>query len=550
MILELSFTASLLAFIIIERSASALGLLVFRLLYPGSGEQLQSYAGVQVLGAGASFVASVASAAGRSVVQACASLLSYVFWAFALSVLFGGVYVLMAYYPAELLDIVGYWNSTLGPLYEMVLLSPLRVLNVVFSSVVPLWNAFFNVLSRVLYEVVVRTAIRDRENIAQLGIGISRFVSSTVTSLGDYVTGAAEFSCTSPPTSACYDVGGGVLDLLTPMSHMRGIAVSVSGIFSGLCQYLSGPVGIVLYPFLDINLAKAVHNIGNGILFPFFQMPGISSRRCKDSGGDLLMCLPDVEPGLNMLVSGLRSLGLVLDNWLDASSIIIQVSLGFDPGLRCDQVPLALTPLNRSESLFGSNQTVVVGLTEGLYAITDGDSAQYFNHYNSVSSMLSPGVWPIPIEPSFGVASVRYFFSDGESDDEGEPRTTMMGCRCDDVDGRMRILCAFALYGETLLRESLDPAQDLTFEVQFHQRSTAGQMRCVEAEISVQSVRWPVRRFTTAFQEEADMDDTCTSRRTCTQVDATVWVQPKCSSMRGANMPICREGNNLASCFP
>lgn len=37
------------------------------------------------------------------------------------------------------------------------------------------------------------------------------------------------------------------------------------------------------------------------------------------------MCLPDFEPVFNTLTSGLRSLGRMLDNWLDVTSIIVQV---------------------------------------------------------------------------------------------------------------------------------------------------------------------------------------------------------------------------------
>jgi hypothetical protein len=52
--------------------------------------------------------------------------------------------------------------------------------------------------------------------------------------------------------------------------------------------------------------------------------------------------------------------------------------------------------------LFGSEgdnkQKIVVGLTDGLYAVTDGVHAQYFNHYDSVDTMASPNVWPIEID--------------------------------------------------------------------------------------------------------------------------------------------------------
>jgi hypothetical protein len=96
-----------------------------------------------------------------------------------------------------------------------------------------------------------------------------------------------------------------------------------------------------------------------------------------------------------------RILSVLGDNWLDVSSIIAQRSLGLlDDQLDCESRAKSLTPAFYSRQLFSSNtrQKIVVGLTDGLYAVTDGLHAQYFNHYNSVDSVASPNVWPIEIE--------------------------------------------------------------------------------------------------------------------------------------------------------
>lgn len=175
-----------------------------------------------------------------------------------------------------------------------------------------------------------------------------------------------------------------------------------------------------------------MHGVANGLMYPVFVMPIVTAKRCAVSQRDFLLCMPDFEPAFNLVTVGLRSLGVFLDNWLDVTSVIVQSSLGFDPGLGCDSVPLAITPLNKSAEVFGSNRTAVVGLTEGLYAVTDGWNVQYFNHYDSVRSSVVEGAWPFEVDPSFGLAAVKFFDGDVVRDDAGEATTTMMGCRCDD----------------------------------------------------------------------------------------------------------------------
>lgn len=548
----LGFSAFLLSFVLLERVLHVL----FAFLFDVATDQpaslgVQPYAGVQVVGSFVTLACALLSSCAAAALSALRALLAYVVWGVLVSALFSLLYVLVSYYPQELVDLVAYWNSTVGPAYDMLFITPLRITGMLFSSVVPLWNAFFHVTSGLVYKVFVKAAVRDLALFQALGEGLAGLVRSSALSTSDFLVSLADLQCTDPPTSACYSASSSVLDVITPMSHARAVSTSVSAVLRGMCGSLSGPIDLILYPFLDINLAKGLHNLVNGLLFPVLQMPRITSKRCKDSGGDLVMCLPDLEPGLNFVVVGMRNIGQLLDNWLDVGSIILQSSVGLDPGLKCDQMPLGITPLNRSRDLFGANETAVVGLTEGLYAITDGYGAQYFSHYHSVSTSLSPGAWPFPIEPSFGVASVRYLSSGDSSDELGEPRTTMMGCRCDDVqESGVRILCGMALYESPGFLSTLDPERDLTFEVLFHKRSTATQASCSQLEISVQSVRWPSRRYTRDMALEDDLDDSCSGRSTCTTIDATVWVQPRCSSSLDANQPICRDGNPLASCFP
>ena len=205
--------------------------------------------------------------------------------------------------------------------------------------------------------------------------------------------------------------------------------------------------------------------------------------------------------------------------------MIVQRSLGLlDDQLDCESRAKPLTAAFYSRQLFSSNtrQKIVAGLTHGLYAVTDGLHAQYFNHYNSVESVASPNVWPITIDTRFGVAAVTYTSGSGseERDCMGDTTTTMLACRCTKNAGlpSMRIQHALVLKGvgtasatayasdTSYTSPTANASADLgaamaslfqtVFDVVFQQRSTADYMTCSMAQISVQSVRWPATRFT------------------------------------------------------
>lgn len=134
--------------------------------------------------------------------------------------------------------------------------------------------------------------------------------------------------------------------------------------------------------------------------------------------GSLVMCLPDFDPAFHYMTSGLRSFGRMLDNWINVASIIAQKSIGFSAP-ECEQQSAQLSAANASTGLFGSNRTAVVGLTPGLYAVTDGVHIQYFNHYSSVESVLVPNAWPMQVDVSIGLAAVTLHADSPEQDDYG-----------------------------------------------------------------------------------------------------------------------------------
>jgi hypothetical protein len=419
---------------------------------------------------------------------------------------------------------------------------PLQMADVVFSAVVPIYNGVLKLLKVLLHEVVVESLAANAALVIDFGKAFANLCKHLAVQIPGYITSVAIPCEYAEDGDLCYEAGhrGRTLDLITVMADVRTMAAAVSRLVLGLCAAGTAPLNIVMFPLMDVNLAKAIHNIVNAVLYTVVQLPSITALRCANhgaaasadydalEGAALLMCLPDFNPPINMLVAGVRSLGIMVDNWLDVSSIIVQKFLRLldDGEASCDQQARSLAPAFYSRQLFSSNERnkIVVGLTPGLYAITDGVHAQYFNHYDSIDTIASPYVWPIEIDTRIGVAAVTYRASSGSEERDassGDATTTMLGCRCTDNGGLppMRIQCALAMKnvaaasyastrgntGDSARTNDDDPALNLqralgsVFDVVFQQRSTADYMTCAMAQISVQSVRWPATRFTTRY---------------------------------------------------
>ncbi len=413
-----------------------------------------------------------------------------------------------------------------------------QVLDVMFSSIVPLYNAVVWLLRLLLNDVVIDSLISNVPSIKEFGIALGSLCKHSALEISPYLTSMATTCNYARDGDFCYEAGNNrVIDIITIMADVRRMTAAVSKILISVCASGSAPLNILLFPFMDINFAKALHNIVNAALYTVFQLPSVTAQRCMnhglgkknaESGGAILLCMPDFNQPINMLVAGLRNLGIMVDNWIDVSSVIAQRSLGLGSAdeTDCESKAMSLTPAFYSRQLFdaagdgsGNNrQKIVVGLTQGLYAVTDGVHAQYFNHYDSVESIASPNVWPIEIDTSFGVAAVTYRSGSGseERDGMGDTTTTMLGCRCTDNGGLppMRIQCALALKtvaasssyrftqdrstssgGNTADSDPFSSQFQQVFDVVFQQRSTANYMSCNMAQISVQSVRWPSTRF-------------------------------------------------------
>jgi hypothetical protein len=148
-----------------------------------------------------------------------------------------------------------------------------------------------------------------------------------------------------------------------------------------------------------------------------------------------------------------------------------------------------------ASEVFGTRKLQVVGMTRSLYAITDGDSAMYHSMSGSnTRSSYALHTWPFQINTDYGVAAVRY----GEAndyDDEGEDRTGLFGCQCQDTAEGVAIVCASVPYQKHLAEDDADNAAFTTHRVRFLPDSARAELTCDTIVVRVSSLRFSRRRF-------------------------------------------------------
>ena len=255
-----------------------------------------------------------------------------------------------------------------------------------FSSVVPVYNSLIWLSKLIVNNVFLDTLLDNLPSVKQFGVSAANLTKNLALEVPPFVSSVALQCDYARDGDFCYEPGGNgrTIDLITPMADVRRMMGAVTTLLLSFCGSGAAIFNIGLYPLFDINLAKAVHNLVNFVLFTGFQIPSVTAQRCKNHGpavgGSLLMCMPDMNQPINMLVAGLRNLGMLIDNWLDVSSIIAQRSLGLlseeaAAALDCESVAKSLAPASYSKDLFddaSNRHKVVVGMTDGLYAVTDG----------------------------------------------------------------------------------------------------------------------------------------------------------------------------------
>jgi hypothetical protein len=462
-------------------------------------------------------------------------LISAMLWVSIILLLGSVMYVTYEQAPWVWTDLARAYNAFLGPFIHTTVVGTVGLFNTVFKGIIPLWNGVFFFISRLISGFFLPTMIQESLTLGRAGLAVYSFSKHASLSLFAWVQQAV-VSCPVSDGDSCFELIDRTLDIVTPMADIRDIVGYFVMIIRNICDPITPIFDIITFPLMDLNLAKGVHNIVNAVLYVVVQMPEITYLRCNRHGGEMiLMCTPDMDPFFSFLVTGIRDVGRMVDNWIEVVFVIIQGILGFT-STACDGITLIPSVLPAGPlrfALFGSNQTVVIGLGGWLMAITDGMSVAYHGQGN-----MRMTVWPSPVNISHGVAAVTYSSSSDRdvtrlsASARASTATALMGCRCMSDGQRIQLQCTVLPY------EGLLANQSHLIPVFFQQGDTIERsLRCSDIDIIVQSVRWPATRFSSSSTPLPE----CSLTRTCNQIDATVWVIPRGN---------CDRESTVCNCFP
>ena len=453
------------------------------------------------------------------------------------------------------------------------------LLDFVNRAIVPVWNGLLFFVKEILWGIILPFSFQNIEILPEIMQAMTLTLLSLASSIATFLQNIKECTLAYEPISrVCGDVGSSSsfkndcssvftptytqcfagpnhmsLDLLTPGLFMRQAAVSLRRVITTHCSVAAVVLNLLLFPFAELHLYAAVHGAVNAVIFAVLGLPITTVRRCQAlsrtdlgvAGLDndnlstvqrIIACSPDWQPLVSMVTSALESFGELVNNWLNACSLLVHESLGMsenkaercEESVRMNSIVLdaaraiegfeSVAALERLEGRGGLPDSAtllrvrVVGVTPRLFGVTDGRAVLYRGAHDGY--VWAYGAWPFAVDVRLGLAAVSYDGSAAETDGTGDARTGLFGCTCIDGPDGFQVLCATAPYLQHIDNdidkdgsESADTGEDFagthqstkfstdtTHLVSFPDLSLLG-MTCKNTAVRVFPLRWPRKRI-------------------------------------------------------
>lgn len=508
------FVTSLLCVLVFERVLHAIFLLFFRSVFKDDivWKAKQTRAETLIT-AFLQLVSAMISNALWILSSFVSNFISVFAWVLLIGLILVCLNVTYEQYPEIWVGCFAFYNNVVQPFYQVFVIYPLQIFNVVFRSVIPVWNVLVWFAKKMLEQGLLPIFIREFNTFSRASVAIAMMFQHLGGSSQNYVQALL---CEN---NACLD-SPVVFDFVSPLGDVKNIAVMGVELTANVCGPMRIPVALFLYPLLDKHFAEGVHNLINSVLYLFVQLPISTYKRCQLPGASILLCTPDSEPFFLYLVSGFTYFGRCFDAWL---RVLVQTFA--DPSKQDCLISVGNVVEQVLDSSFLTGPRTMVGLPQGVIALTNGSIGAF--HMGDNNKVVVQA-WGENIDVRFGVANVFYSSVDTS-------QSTLFGCRCVDVEATgIRVLCSFLSYQGIFTN---------TTEIVFQDNTWLSSFTCAAVEISVKSVRFSVRRYDTNM----DMNMNCIARGQCAQVDATVWLVPKCGVLKGA---ACNPQAIGTTCYP
>ena len=527
---------------------------------------LRRFAQLGLVGHAVQFVALVAMA-GVRVLMACIRAGFFLLYALLpLMVLSCALAVLAQNWSRSIAVLTDVFNSGgLASTLRTVLLAPLTVLDYVGTYGLPIWNLavfiFFQTPLQVLFWLLRGTGAYHL--VAAL-LEVGRAAPALAYGIRDFAAANAGGACPSErcalstngattTTTTCLQMGLSVvaeaclapgrrdMDFVPAFAHLQRSAAHLLLGLGASCEALGVVLNVTFFPLTDPTAWAAVGSGLNAALSAGVGAPTTAVQRCGLAGGILrrpAMCMPDFGPAWDHGVRAALGVGDALTHWFDAAYLLLFDAETIERACVQNSSYVALWEDRAARALFGANTTLLVRLTQGQFALTDGLSVVYVREDPLVKT-YAPQAWPFAVDARVGIA--RAWLPTGVQAADGG--VGLFGCTC--VDGGaaagVQIRCA------AVARSGLA----YVLPVDFSLAAEAQLLTCDRTRLQVQSVRWPQQR-PSVVALGGSLPPPCTDAATCTAADVAVWLVPVCGAQDGRKALACQSEQRFTRgiCFP
>lgn len=472
----------------------------------------------------------------------------------------------------------GTYNSGIGQLIN-IYLEIVELPALVCRGLIPIYNWAVYLLTQFLYWVLLPFSRVNSDNFPEFIENVSMMFTAFVLSIRTFLVNV--FSCVMnrsadkdsslmflPTNVQCYaNIHHYEFDMMTPGIFARKSALLMQNMLVKTCSPVSIMIELMMFPLLDINFYKTLHLTVNSMLHAFVVLPIMTVKRCEYGRSNevpfsnvekTVMCIPDFTAQHTIMMKMFESLGLLVDNWLNVGLTIVEEAVTGRTTVQCDAVYEKRFNMTRAGDLFdvSPSKLKVVGMTDRLFAVTDGVSTEYHSTTVTEQTEMAVGNWPFEVNVGYGVAAVQQA-EISDMDDNGDSRTGMLGCQCLDEtrsDGSttIQVWCASVPYTVHEDNETNYNASTV-HRVNFDSYLAGTGLTCATTKIKVSTLRFSQKRFSKIYNsvEGNYLDayntffDGGTQRARTFLADATIYLQPLCGSDSSQQ---CIAGG--PSCFP
>jgi hypothetical protein len=550
------------------------GLLIDGLLFTGHTRSalrqmsaLKRFAQMGVVGYALQFVALLFLSAVRLLAAAFRAGLMVAYLMLPILVLSCVLVLLHERWSESMLVLTDIFNGSLGTTLRALLIAPLVLLDAVGTHVLPVFNLVVFVVVQVPGELLMwllrgEGATHLMLAAREVGAMGSPFMASgkafvTANSLTECPlrlcsnTTSGGVACVGLSLAlraeACLDPVVREMDLVPVAVHGRKAAAHVLMSLGSACHVLGMVLNVTGYPLTDPSAWYAADRAVNALLSALVAAPTSAALRCAMAGGIAArpaMCTPDVGHAWALAAEAALHLGDALTHWFDAAYLLVFDARTIQTACAtgADFAGLWVDPTLRR--LMGANATALVRLTSTAFALTDGHSVVYV-HQNPLRHAYAPHVWPLAVNPLYGIARVR-LPSGVDATDGG---FGLMGCACEDV-----LVLPAAVRTAVQLRCAIvtRSGDAWVLPLQWSLAAEAQLLSCSRLRVNVQSIRWPQRRAVVRRALPGLSAPSCLDTAACVAADAAVYVTPLCGAQDGRKALACLPEKSFTRgiCFP